>query len=151
MFGMEDLLPLAGAHAEIRQPTLPPHQLARRKRITPIPIPKLVTLLPLDQLPFDQLPLESADLQLAGYEASLKMPEAPKPIEPTKTGRRRRMIPLKILDHKVLNLAYLRAGVWHSYQHTEKQVEQLGCTHVHNHQPVGTVALLMAHRYEMID
>merc|ERR1711966_95611 len=101
MFGMEDLLPMAGAHADIRQQALPPHQLARRKRIAPISIPKLVTLLPLDQLPFDQLPLESADLQLAGYEASLKMPAAPKPTEPTKTGRRRRMIPLKILDHKV--------------------------------------------------
>ena len=34
--------------------------------------------------------------------------------------------------------------------HREK-VEQLGCTHVHNHQPVGTVALLMAHRYETTD
>ena len=115
MFGIEDLLPLAGtnvnmhrpalppqlANVNMHRPALPPQKLPSRQRVAPIRLPKPLTTLPLDQMPFDQLPLESADLQLTIYEASLKMPEVPKPIEPTKTGRRRRMIPLKILDHKV--------------------------------------------------
>ena len=107
---LDDLLPLAGHPLHPPQPAPPPQPLARRQSIAPIQIPKRSTALPLDQLPFDQLPLGSADLQLSIYEASLKMPEAPKPIEPTKTGRRRRMIPLKHLDHQVLSLASLNVG-----------------------------------------